>query len=73
MTAPRIPRHRARISVVNLFVYVIEPIAVVCLVAACTALLTGCGGGGDSGLEDRAAHDVPTPGVNCAANPKACI
>lgn len=79
MTAPRIPRRR--VSIANLFVYIIEPIVVLCLIvvgtiAACTGL-TGCGGGGDSGTNEsateRAAHEVPTPHVDCSANPKACI
>lgn len=42
------------------------PVALVILSAA--MLLTACGGGED--LYDE--HDVPTPLVDCAANPEAC-
>lgn len=32
--------------------------------------LSGCGGGGD--CQGPGCTDVPTPRVNCAANPEAC-
>lgn len=39
------------------------------VVAACVALLlAGCGGGD----EDDPHPDIPTPAVNCAAQPELC-